>query len=69
MNGLTDPLYSVYAGKKLVKELWESIEWKYKIEDASRKKFFIFGIQNFHELSSRFIDNFVENSCGNDGLK
>ncbi|KAH9670173.1 hypothetical protein KPL70_016878 [Citrus sinensis] len=34
INGLTDSLYNVYIGKKTAKELWESLDRKYKTEDA-----------------------------------
>ena len=30
MNGLSDSLYNVYIGKKTAKELWESLDRKYK---------------------------------------
>ncbi|KAL6318546.1 hypothetical protein AAG906_000624 [Vitis piasezkii] len=34
MNGLADSLYNVYSDKKTAKELWESLDRKYKTEDA-----------------------------------
>ena len=34
MNALTDSLYNVYIDKKTAKELWESLDRKYKTEDA-----------------------------------
>ena len=40
-NGLTDTLYNVYYTKSSVKELWESLDWKYKTEDAGAKKFIV----------------------------
>ncbi|KAL5570239.1 hypothetical protein UlMin_026814 [Ulmus minor] len=39
LNGLTDSLYNVYSDKKTAKELWESLDRKYKSEDAGSKKF------------------------------
>ncbi|GJW51719.1 hypothetical protein Tco_0093070 [Tanacetum coccineum] len=36
-----DPLYNVYRKTKTAKELWESLERKYKIEDAGTKKFVV----------------------------
>nr|GEY25544.1 hypothetical protein [Tanacetum cinerariifolium] len=39
LNGLIDPLYNVYYKTTTAKELWESLERKYKIEDAGTKKF------------------------------
>ena len=39
MNALTDSLYNVYSDKKTIKELWESLDRKHKIEDVGVKKF------------------------------
>ncbi|XP_073137594.1 uncharacterized protein [Henckelia pumila] len=39
LNGLDDTLYSVYSSVKTAKELWDSLEKKYKTEDAGIKKF------------------------------
>ena len=39
MNALTCSLYNVYLDKKTTIELWESLNWKYKIKDARAKKF------------------------------
>ena len=41
MNGLVDFLYNVYTDKKKAKELWESIDRKYKTEDVGGKKFVV----------------------------
>ena len=41
LNGLTDSLYNVYSDKKTAKELWESLDRKYKFEDAGSKKFVV----------------------------
>ena len=41
MNALTDSLYNVYSDKKTTKELWESLDRKYKTEDAGIKKFVV----------------------------
>ncbi|GKF22607.1 hypothetical protein Tco_0074929, partial [Tanacetum coccineum] len=37
LNGLIDPLYNVYCKTTTAKELWESLERKYKTEDAGTK--------------------------------
>ncbi|KAL2466738.1 Uncharacterized protein Adt_42589 [Abeliophyllum distichum] len=34
MNSLADSLYNVYSTRKMAKELWESLDRKYKTEDA-----------------------------------
>ena len=39
MNALIDSLYNVYTYKKTSKEIWESLDRKYKTEDAGTKKF------------------------------
>ena len=41
MNGLADSLYNAYSDKKTSKELCESLDRKYKIEDARPKKFVV----------------------------
>ncbi|KAL2541186.1 glutaredoxin-related [Abeliophyllum distichum] len=41
MNSLADSLYNVYSTMKMAKELWESLDRKYKIEEAEVKKFIV----------------------------
>ncbi|GJV16573.1 RNA-directed DNA polymerase, eukaryota, reverse transcriptase zinc-binding domain protein [Tanacetum coccineum] len=41
LNGLVDSLYNVYYKTMTAKELWESLERKYKTEDAGTKKFVV----------------------------
>ncbi|KAM2872681.1 hypothetical protein FF1_020165 [Malus domestica] len=41
LNSLDDNLYDIYSLRKTAKELWESMEKKYKINDAGSKKFVI----------------------------
>ena len=41
MNALTNSLYNVYIDKKTAKELWESLDWKYKTKDVGVKKFVV----------------------------
>ena len=41
LNGLDNMLYNVYSVKESAKALWESLDLKYKIEDAGAKKFTI----------------------------
>ncbi|GJW20174.1 hypothetical protein Tco_0030796 [Tanacetum coccineum] len=40
LNGLVDSLYNVYCKTTTAKELWESLERKYKTEDVGTKKFY-----------------------------
>ena len=41
LNGLDNALYNVYTPFKTAKDLWESLEKKYKTEDAGLKKFVV----------------------------
>ncbi|XP_070667846.1 uncharacterized protein [Malus domestica] len=41
LNSLDDNLYDIYSLCKTTKELWESLEKKYKIDDTGSKKFVI----------------------------
>ncbi|XP_060667269.1 uncharacterized protein LOC132799455 [Ziziphus jujuba] len=41
LNGLSDSLYRVYCSAKSVKELWETLDRKYKTENAGSGKFVV----------------------------
>ena len=41
LNGLENTLYNVYSPLKTAKELWDSLDKKYKTEDAVLKKFIV----------------------------
>ncbi|KAL6332497.1 hypothetical protein AAG906_008528 [Vitis piasezkii] len=41
LNGLVDSLYNVYSSFTTTRGLWETLEKKYKIEDAGTKKFIV----------------------------
>ena len=47
LNRLSDSLYNVYSMKKSDKELWESLDKKYKTEDAGTKKFVVGRFLNY----------------------
>ena len=49
LNGLDNTMYNVYSQVKTTKELRESLEKKYKTEDAGMKKF-IFGIFLYYKM-------------------
>ncbi|KAL5563884.1 hypothetical protein UlMin_033631 [Ulmus minor] len=53
LNGLTNSLYNVYSDKKMVKELWESLEQKYKSEDAGSKKFVVGRFLDYKMVDSK----------------
>ncbi|XP_052626923.1 protein FAR1-RELATED SEQUENCE 5-like [Lactuca sativa] len=39
LNGMSDSLFDIYQNFEYAKELWDSLESKYMVEDASSKKF------------------------------
>nr|GFA55772.1 hypothetical protein [Tanacetum cinerariifolium] len=39
LNGMSDSLFGVYTNVESAKELWDSLESKYMVEDSSSKKF------------------------------
>ena len=54
-NSLTDSLYSVFCSKSSAKELWESLDKKYKTEDAGAKKFVIGRFLDFKMIDSKTV--------------
>ena len=59
MNALIDSLYNVYSYKKTVKELWESLDRKYKTEDARAKKFVVNHFLDYKIIDSKTMVNQV----------
>ena len=57
LNGLTDSLYNVYSDKKTAKELWESLDRKYKSEDAGSKKFVVGRFLDYKMVDSKSVIN------------
>ncbi|GKA06881.1 retrovirus-related pol polyprotein from transposon TNT 1-94 [Tanacetum coccineum] len=53
LNGLIDPLYNVYCKTMTAKELWESLERKYKTEDAGTKKFVVARFLDYKIVDSK----------------
>lgn len=60
LNALDDSLYDVYAVFTTAKELWESLEKKYKTEDAGSKKFVVGKFLDFKMMDSKPVVNQVE---------
>ncbi|XP_062100804.1 uncharacterized protein LOC133806728 [Humulus lupulus] len=60
LNGLSDSLYSVYSVKKTAKELWESLDHKYKAEDAGAKKLLVGQFLNFKMMDSKNVISQVQ---------
>ena len=60
MNALTDFLYNVYSDKKTTKELWESLDRKYKTEDARAKKFVVGHFLDYKMANSKIVVSQVQ---------
>ena len=59
LNSLSDELYKVYQVKKTAKELWESLDHKYRMEDAGAKKYLVAKFLNFTMVDSKSVVNQV----------
>ncbi|KAK1423986.1 hypothetical protein QVD17_19297 [Tagetes erecta] len=55
LNGMVDALYNVYCKAKTAKELWDSLERKYKTEDAGTKKFVVAKFLEFKMIDSKTV--------------
>ncbi|GJT15063.1 hypothetical protein Tco_0873769 [Tanacetum coccineum] len=53
LNGMSDSLFDIYQNIKSSKELWDTLEAKYMVEDASSKKFLISYFTNCKMTDSR----------------
>ncbi|KAL2542570.1 zinc knuckle (CCHC-type) family protein [Abeliophyllum distichum] len=60
MNGLTYSLYNVYSTMKTAKELWESLDQKYKTEDAEAKKFIVGCFLDYKMVDSKTVISQVQ---------
>ena len=55
LNGLENTLYNVYSPLKTAKELWDSLDKKYKTEDAGLKKFIVGTFLDFKMVDSKTV--------------
>ena len=55
LNGLENTLYNVYSLLKTAKELWDSLDKKYKTEDAGLKKFIVGKFLDFNMVDSKTV--------------
>ena len=55
LNGLENTLYNVYSPLKTAKELWDSLDKKYKIEDAGLRKFIVGRFLDFKMVDSKTV--------------
>ena len=53
MNALTGSLYNVYTDKETTKELWESLDQKYKTKDAGAKKIVVGRFLDYKMVDSK----------------
>ena len=60
MNALIDSLYNMYSDKKTTKELWESLDQKYKTKDAGAKKFIMGCFLDHKMVDSKTVVNQVQ---------
>ncbi|KAL0298615.1 UNVERIFIED_CONTAM: hypothetical protein Sradi_6521300 [Sesamum radiatum] len=59
LNGLSDTLY-VYSSATTARAIWESLEKKYKTEDAGLKKFIVEKFLEFKMVDSKTVMNQVQ---------
>ena len=60
LNDLTNSLFNVYCTKCSAKELWKSLDRKYKTEDARDKKFIIGQLLDFKMVDCKTVVNQVQ---------
>ncbi|XP_073130799.1 uncharacterized protein [Henckelia pumila] len=60
LNGLDNTLYSVYSATKTAKELWDSLEKKYKTKDAGTKKFVVEKFLEFKMVDTKTVISQVQ---------
>ncbi|CAM8927883.1 unnamed protein product [Rhodiola kirilowii] len=60
LNSLNDTLYNVYYIKSSAKEMWESLDRKYRIEDAGSKKYIVWRILQFQLVDSKTVRTQVQ---------
>ncbi|GKF18919.1 hypothetical protein Tco_0063837 [Tanacetum coccineum] len=53
LNGMSDSLFDIYQNVESAKELWDSLESKYMVEDASSKKFLVSHFNNYKMVDSK----------------
>ena len=60
LNGLDNTLYNVYYAFNTARELWESLDKKYKTEDAGLKKFVVGKFLDYKMLDSKTVISQVQ---------
>ncbi|CAM8926303.1 unnamed protein product [Rhodiola kirilowii] len=60
LNGLNDVLYKVYCTKTSAKELWESLDRKYRNENAGSRKYTVGRFLEFQMVDSKTVNSQVQ---------
>ncbi|XP_027060865.1 uncharacterized protein [Coffea arabica] len=60
LNRLDDTLYDIYSAYSTAKEVWDSLEKKYKMDDAGAKKFVIGKFLKYVMVDSKPVTKQVE---------
>ena len=60
LNGLDNTLYNVYSPIKTTRELWESLDKKYNMEDVGMKKFVVGKFLDYKMVYSKTIISQVQ---------
>ncbi|KAK4386219.1 hypothetical protein Sango_2492500 [Sesamum angolense] len=60
LDGLSDTLYNAYSSATTARALWQSLEKKYKTEDADLKKFIVEKFLDFKMVDSKTVMNQVQ---------
>ena len=60
LNGLDNTLYNVYSPIQTARELWESLDRKYKTEDVGMKKFVVGRFLDYKMVDSKTIISQVQ---------
>ena len=60
LNSLDNTLYNVYCAFNIARELWESLDKKYKTEDAGLKKFVVGKFLDYKILDSKTVISQVQ---------
>ena len=60
LNGLENSLYNVYCAFNTAREMWESLDKKYKIEDVGLKKFVVGKFLDYKMLDSKTVISQVQ---------
>ena len=60
LNGLDNTLYNVYCAFNTARELWESLDKKYKTEDAGLKMFVVGKFLDYKMLDSKTVISQVQ---------